>query len=281
VATRYAGERPDVLLALHAEKNAAAIDEYRSRQPRGRLLVVLTGTDLYGPRAPGPGAQRSLALADRVVVLHPGGVADLPRAQRSKGRVILQSAVPVRARRRRDAFEVAVVGHLRAVKDPFRAALAARRLKAASRVRVLHIGEEIERGLAARARYEMRRNPRYRWLGGRSPSEARRLIARSRLLAVTSRSEGGANVISEALVAGVPVVSSAHKAAVALFGPRYPGLFPVGATLELRALLARCEAGGAFYRDLGRRCRELSARFTPERERLSWRRLLEELRRSP
>ena len=47
----------------------------------------------------------------------------------------------------------------------------------------------------------METNPRYRWLGNLPHWQARRRLARSRLLVVSSKMEGGANVISEALVA--------------------------------------------------------------------------------
>lgn len=279
VGSRYAGERYDLLLALHAEKNAGAIERFRRLHPGRALVVVLAGTDLYGARALGSRARRSLRLADLLVVLHPRAAADLPRAVRPKARVILQSAALPHApsRRRSDAFEVAVVGHLRAVKDPFRAALAVRRLPSSSRLRVLHVGAEVQPGLADRARAEMRRNPRYLWLGARTPGAARRLIARSRLLVLSSRHEGGANVLSEALVARVPVISSAHRAAVGLLGARHPGLFPVGDTAALRRLLERAEADARFYAELARRSRRLAARFSPARERAAWNRLLLEL----
>lgn len=279
VRSRYDGGRYDLLLALHAEKNADAIERFRRLHRESALVVLLAGTDLYGPRGLGPRGRRSLRLADRLVVLHPRAAADLPRAVRRRARVILQSAVAPRApaRRRADVFEVAVVGHLRAVKDPFRAALAVRRLPPRSRLRVVHAGAEAEPGMASRARAEMRRNPRYLWLGERTPVAARRLIARSRLLVLSSRDEGGANVLSEALAAGVPVISSAHRAAIGLLGASYPGLYRVGDTAALRSLLQRAEGDKHFYPELRRRCRLLARSITPEREREAWRRLLAEL----
>jgi putative glycosyltransferase (TIGR04348 family) len=279
VRSRYEREDCDALVALHAEKSAPGIERFRRLHSGRALVVVLAGTDLYGRRALRPAARRSLALADRLVVLHPGAALDLPPSVRGKARVILQSALPrrPRPRRRGDAFELAVVGHLRAVKDPFRAALAVRRLPRSSRLRVLHLGAEAEPGMAARARAEMGRNPRYRWLGARPHGAAMRLIARSRLLVLTSRNEGGANVISEALVAGVPVISSAHRAAVALLGADYPGLFPVGDTAALRSRLIRAETDGRFVARLRRRCARVARDLTPAREREAWRGLLREL----
>lgn len=279
VGSLYGGEHYDALVALHAEKSAPGIERFHRLQRGRALVVVLAGTDLYGRRALRRAARRSLALADRLVVLHPGAALDLPRPVRAKARVILQSAVAARTRprKRRDVFEVAVVGHLRAVKDPFRAALAARRLPPASRLRVLHSGGEAEPGMAARAKAEMRRNPRYHWLGEQPHAEALRLIARSRMLVLTSRNEGGANVISEALVAGVPVISSAHRAAVSLLGKDYPGLFPVADTAALSSRLLRAEADRHFCARLARRCARIAGRLTPAREREVWRRVLAEL----
>lgn len=279
VRSRQADEGYDALVALHAVKSAPGIERFRRLHAERPLVVVLAGTDLYGRGARCRAARRSLALADRLVVLHPGAALDLPRPVRGKTRVILQSAAAPRRRprRRADAFEVAVVGHLRSVKDPFRAALAVRQLPPGSRLRVVHLGGQTEPGMAARARAEARRNPRYRWLGERPRGETLRWIARCRLLVLSSRNEGGANVISEALAAGVPVICSAHRAAVSLLGADYPGLFPVGDTAALRSRLVRAEADERFLGRLRSRCARVARALTPVRERLGWRRLLAEL----
>src|SRR5213079_1662071 len=102
----------------------------------------LTGTDLYRDIHRSAVARRSLELATRLVALQPHGVEELPAELRGKTRVIFQS---VDAPKRRpspaaEAFEVCVLGHLRPVKDPFRAAAAARLLPATSRVRIVQIG---------------------------------------------------------------------------------------------------------------------------------------------
>ena len=50
--------------------------------------------------------------------------------------------------------------------------------------------------------------------------------------------EGGANVISESLVARVPVIASEIAGSIGLLGRRdYPGYFPVRDTAALAALL--------------------------------------------
>ena len=127
------------------------------------------------------------------------------------------------------------------------------------------------------ARAEERTNPRYRWLGDLPRPETLRLLGRSRLLALTSVLEGGANVVSEALAASVPVISSRIAGSIGLLGPAYPGYFPVGDTEALRGLLLRAESDAAFYRQLKQWCEGLKPLADPARERESWKSLLAEL----
>ena len=284
VAQTYRGEPTDALIALHARRSAAAVFRFRRQHPRKPIVLALTGTDIYGNLSHTPRARQAMKLADRLVILQPLARKNIPPRWRSKARVIFQSVERIRSRPDASGrgftrfFDVAVVGHLRRVKDPFRAALAARLLPADSRIRVLHAGAALEPGMAARARAEMRRNPRYRWLGRVSPAAARRLLARSRLLALSSFLEGGANVISEALVEGVPVLASRIPGSVGLLGQGYPGYFPVGSTRALARLLRRAEADPRFCARLRRWCAQRARRFHPARERAAWKKLLGELR---
>src|ERR1700694_956207 len=106
------------------------------------------------------------------------------------------------------SFDVCVIGHLRTVKDPFRTAMAARLLPRSSRIRVVQVGGGLTEAMADRAPKEMRVNQRYEWLGEQSRSRVRRILAKSRLCVLSSRMEGGANVLSEAIVASVPILAS-------------------------------------------------------------------------
>jgi putative glycosyltransferase (TIGR04348 family) len=282
VLQRYAGEGFDMLVALHARKSAASVAAFARARPGAPIVVTLTGTDVYGDLGGSAAARRSLALATRILALQPLAARELSAPLRSKVRVLYQSAhKPARpARRRAHVFEVGVLAHLRAVKDPLRAALAARRLPAGSRIRVLHLGAPLDPLLARRARREEALNPRYRWLGERPRSQALRILARCRLLVLTSRLEGGANVVSEAVVCGVPVISSRIAGSVGLLGADYPGYFPAGDTRALARLLERAERDAAFRARLTRRGRRLQPLFHPARERAAWRRLIEEARES-
>jgi len=167
---------------------------------------------------------------------------------------------------------------LREVKDPFRTEEAVRGLPVTSRLRVRHVGRGLERGLERDARQRAGKNPRYVWLGERAGWETRREIARSRLLVLTSRFEGGANVVSEAVVSGVPVLSSRIACVEGLLGRDYPGFFSVGDTAALRALLERAESEPSYLEELRSRCRARRPLFTPARERRAWKELLAELR---
>jgi glycosyltransferase involved in cell wall biosynthesis len=302
----YRGERCDLLVALHARHSAAAVGAFRSAHPDLPVVLALTGTDLYEAIHTDPIARQTLELASRLVVLQPLGIEELPERLRARARVIYQSAeapgrsaeprrtavgppsrggqkVPLGKRHlpRPGLFEICVLGHLRPVKDPFRTALASRLLPPSSRLRVLHVGSALSPDMAEQARAEAAANPRYRWLGDLPRWKALRTLARSRLLVLTSRLEGGANVLSEAIAAGVPMLASHIPGSVGLLGADYPGFFPVGDTQALADLLHRAETDAAFYNSLKAWCRRLRPLVRPARERQSWRRLLGELQTGP
>jgi putative glycosyltransferase (TIGR04348 family) len=279
IVVEYQGEDCDLLVALHAFKSHASIRRFRDARPTDPLVVGLTGTDLYGDIYTRPDAVESLGLATRLVLLQPLGRNVLPADVQDKARVIYQSVqVPSSTPgTRTDVFEVCVMGHLRPVKDPSRTALAARLLPAASRIQVLHVGGALSEDLAEEARAEAARNPRYQWLGELPQSEALAVLSRCHLLSLTSQSEGGANAISEAVVAGVPVISSHIDGSIGLLGQDYPGYFPVGDTQALADLLWRAESDSEFYDSLRDRCARLRPLFEPAREKQSWADLLREL----
>jgi len=84
-------------------------------------------------------------------------------------------------------------------------------------------------------------------------------------------------VISEAVVAGLPVVSSRIAGSVGLLGADYPGYYPVEDEAALRTLLLRAESDPAFYAVLEAGCAARRPLFTPAREKAGWESLLAEL----
>ena len=283
IAATYEGEACDLLIAMHARRSADAVFRFRRDQPGKPIVVALTGTDLYRDIRVSAKAQRALETATLLIALQPLAAAELKPASRRKLRVIFQSAESVHEKNRpieAPTFDVCVVGHLRYVKDPLRAAYAVRNLPPSSRIRILHAGAALDVRLAEKARVEESRNPRYRWLGEISRPRARRLIAGSRLMVLSSWIEGGANVISEALVEGVPVLASHIPGSIGLLGADYAGYFPAGDTAALTELLLRAETERPFYARLRAACKERARLFKPAREMSAWQKVLRELRQT-
>ena len=123
---------------------------------------------------------------------------------------------------------------------------------------------------------ETRANARYVWRGDRPRADVRRLFGRARAMVLSSLSEGGANVISEAVAAGVPVLASRIDGSVGLLGRDYPGYFPVGDTAALARLLHRIETGPEFLTSLRRAIVRRAHLFRPAHEKAAWRKLIGE-----
>jgi putative glycosyltransferase (TIGR04348 family) len=285
VANHYVGGPAELMIALHAWRSADSIRRFRDLHPDRPLIVALSGTDIYDyiDRDPAP-TLHSLECADRLVALQELVQRRLPARFRRKVRVIHQSAsaLPRHIARAARSFEVAVIGHLRQVKDPFRAAQAARRLPATSRIRIVHLGAAESPDWAAKAKSEMKANPRYLWRGDSPRAAVRRLLARARAMVLSSRSEGGANVVSEAAVAGVPILASRIDGSVGLLGTDYPGYFPVGDSAALARLLRRIESNPDFLLRLQGAIARRGHLFRPAREKSAWKRLIGEvMRESP
>ncbi len=278
LARSWDGSPCDVLVALHATKSHPSVMRYRDLRPRAPLVVGLAGTDLYQDLPSSREARRSLELATRLTVLQPLGLEALPPEVRHKARVLVQSALPAPAAPPPPGvFRVCLIAHVRAVKDAFLAAEAARLLPERSRVQVAHLGAALDAGAEAQARREMAENPRYLWLGERRRREALSILAGSRLLVITSRLEGGSNALSEAVASGVPVLSTRIDGSVGLLGDGHPGFFPVGDAAALAGLLARTEEDAAFMAALRRETERVRPLVEPAREREAWRALLAEL----
>jgi len=252
---------------------------FKRRHPDKPLVLCLTGTDVYQDIRDDADAQHSMELADRIVVLQPLAVEELPRHLHAKTTAIVQSARPTpgAAAHRGDVFEVCVVGHMRPVKDPLRAAIASRLLPDSSRIRVLQVGGAMTEDMANLAEAELAANPRYRWLGELPAWRTRRVMKRSRLMVVSSLLEGGANVVCEALADGVPVIASCIPGNIGLLGEAYPGYYTTGSERELAELLDRAETQPRFLEKLREHCAERAHLVRPEAEREAWEILLGEV----
>lgn len=272
---------PQCLIALHARRSADAVERHAGGFPQCPRVVVLTGTDLYRDLPADLSAQRSLELATHLVVLQEAGLDAIEPVHRRKCRVIYQSArllAPGTPRTR--TFDLVLVGHMRAEKDPATPMRAITRLPAASKVRLIHIGEALSEDYAQAARELMtRRWPsirRYRWLGGRAHHETRRQIRDARAMIISSVMEGGANVIVEAVTCGVPVLASRIPGNVGMLGTEYDGYFALGDDEGLARLIDRVSREPDFLARLRRQCAARAPLFEPAREWADVNRLVDE-----
>ncbi|HSS46945.1 MAG TPA: selenoneine biosynthesis selenosugar synthase SenB [Burkholderiales bacterium] len=272
------GRRADAMIALHARKSCESIKKFSVLQPDQSLILCLTGTDLYRDIKTDASARESLQLASRIIVLQEMGLQELSPELRRKTRVIYQSAKPVKPTLPlKNCFEICIIGHLREEKDPFRCVMALQHLPPSSRIRVSHMGRAMTGAMEKEARRWMAREPRYQWLGEIPHRQARRRLARSRAMVISSRMEGGANVISEALMARVPIIASSIRGNIGMLGADYSGYYPLGDERRLALLLQRVENDPAFRRLLNRQCKKRLPLIQEKTEKNSLKRLLAEL----
>ena len=276
IIVEWQGEPADAMIALHARRSYAAIVGFALAFPQRPLIVVLTGTDLYRDIQTDAAAQHALQLATRLVVLQTRGLDELSAALQTKTRVVFQSAPTLSARPKRTrTFDICVVAHLRDEKDPLRAAHAAELLPAASRIRVLHVGAALTPEMVRQAEH-CRHNPRWKWLGARPHADTRRLIAGCRLLVQSSRMEGGANTIVEAVSAGVPVLASNISGNIGMLGEDYSGYYPLADSQALARLMRRAETEPDYYAELAALCAARAPLFEPHCERVAVQNLIKE-----
>ncbi|NJD34971.1 MAG: TIGR04348 family glycosyltransferase [Betaproteobacteria bacterium] len=267
IELEWTGVDDEMMIALHARRSALSIARFATVYPQRPLVLVLTGTDLYRDIRSDAQAQQSLELATRLIVLQPEGLRELSPAHAAKAMTIYQSARFLRpGRRSRRHFDLALVGHQRAEKDPLTAVRALLRLPAELPVRLFHVGAALDPGLAAEVAALGALDGRYRWLGALSQAATRQIIKRCRLLLLPSLMEGGANVLIEAVTSGVPVLGSDIPGNRGMLGADYPGWFPVGNAERLAELMTRTVQDPGYYASLSRHCAERVSLFSPARE---------------
>ncbi len=282
IANDWNGQPAGVLVALHALRSHDAVLKFRAAHPDRPIVLVLTGTDLYRDLA-GGACRRDRAIAtmhaaDRLVVLQDEAAAAVPGELRSKLVTIFQSVAPLeRQPTSAHRFLVTLIGHLREEKDPFCIVRALRRLPEATALHVLHLGQAMDEAHQRDAECAMQQDARYAWLGELPHRAALRWLASSDLMVISSRMEGGAHVVSEAIAAGVPVLASDIAGNRGLLGADYPGYFPVGDDAALAALLARAMAEPDFLALLTNAVLARRPLVSPDTERAAIAALLDSL----
>ena len=231
----------DVMLALHARKSASSIAAWHARHGAHGLGVALTGTDIYPDITRDALAMASLDRAASLVVLQEQALSALPALHRGKARVIFQSCLqhqPLAKTTRQ--LRAVMVGHLREEKNPTMLWRAVRAIAPDAGILIDHIGDALDPALATEALATARDCPHYRWLQGLSHKVTQQRIQRAHLLVHTSRSEGGAIVISEAIRSGTPVLATRIAGNVGLLGADYAGLVEPDDDAALATRLLQC-----------------------------------------
>jgi putative glycosyltransferase (TIGR04348 family) len=261
VATKDVSSDADLMLALHARKSHDSILDFWRRHPSRPIVVALTGTDVYRDIHLSGEAQESLERADRLIVLQPKAAEELAPRLREKVRVVVQSSsTALRHKPAKGKFRLCVIGHLREEKDPLRA-LAALRFLSKRDLEVVHIGQLLDSKLKPQTK-----DKRYKWLGGVPHASALRWLASSHAMVISSRMEGGANVVCEAIRIGVPVLASNIAGNMGLLGEGYAGYFTAGDEASLAALIMKVQDKGALYKTLKRQIAALRPMVAPRSE---------------
>lgn len=273
LVTDYRDEPCDLFIALHAWRSHQAVASFQDQHLDTPVIVALTGTDIYDHQYRFPEETLgSMLRADCLIGLHHRVRLDIPAKFSEKLATVLQSAdQPGRwhGHKTDDHFLVCVIGHLRDEKDSLRAARASRLLPDDSTIKVVNAGKAHSPEWETRTLEEQAANPRFEWLGEVDKPEIQALMLRSRLMVISSVMEGGANVVSEACRAGLPVIASDISGNIGLLGDDYPGYFRTGDEQDLARLLAKAEKSPGLLAELAQRVSRLATDFTPEKEQAS------------
>jgi putative glycosyltransferase (TIGR04348 family) len=282
LAQEWDGAAADLMIALHARRSAPSIARWAAAVPRKPLVVVLTGTDLYRDLPHDADAERSVASADRLIVLHEGALADLPPVHRDKAVVCFPSCARRAAQRKTTRhLRALMVGHLRDEKDPRTYFAAARKLADREDILLDHIGAPLDEALGREAQALMHEQPNYRWLGGLPHAATLARIQRAHVLVHPSAIEGGAHVVIEAMRSGTPVLASKIAGNVGLLGGGYRGYFAPGDASGLAILLQRVRGDPTMLRGLRMQCDQRAPLFDPARESGTLHRVIAQLLETP
>ena len=267
VTESWSGEDAAILIALHAYRSYSSIMRFHEHYPARPIALVLTGTDLYRDIAMHDEVLRSMEVSDQLIVLQASALDSVPEHLRYKTHVIYQSVQVNSYDRVTSAdFQVIVIGHLREEKDPFCIARSLPMMPLDSKIQVLHLGMAMNEEMEIAARGYSQNLERYRWLGEVGHAHALKALSSSSLMVISSRMEGGAHVVSEAIALGVPVIASDIPGNRGLLGDDYLGYYPAGKEGALANLLYKAETIPDFYSALKSQIDILRDLVSPGRE---------------
>jgi putative glycosyltransferase (TIGR04348 family) len=270
VTESWSGGDAGLLIALHAYRSHQSIVEFKKKYPNRHIVLILTGTDLYRDMENHSEVIQSMEMADQLITLQSSALDSIPASLRYKAQVIYQSVeIDINNSLTKEDFLVSIIGHLREEKDPFCIARSLPLLPADSKITVRHLGQAMNSEMKDLAKHFNATIDRYQWIGEVSHADALRMISQSRLMVISSRMEGGAHVVSEAIALGIPVIASDIPGNRGLLGEDYPAYYPVADESALANLLYRSETMPTFYASLQKYIDLRKELIKPAREKQS------------
>jgi putative glycosyltransferase (TIGR04348 family) len=270
VTESWSGGDTGLLIALHAYRSHQSIVAFKKQYPNRPIVLILTGTDIYRDIANHGEVIQSMEMADQLVVLQSAAIHSVPTQLRHKVQVIYQSVeMDIGDSDSKEDFLISVIGHLRDEKDPFCIARSLPLLPSDSKITVKHLGQAMNSQMKDQATTLNATIDRYQWLGEVSHADALKMLSNSCLMVISSRMEGGAHVVSEAIALGIPVIASDIPGNRGLLGEDYPGYYPVADESALATLLYRAEKVPSFYASLQKHIDLRRELITPAREKQS------------
>ncbi len=268
----------DVLIALHARKSAHFIDDFDRVNPDGKMIVFLTGTDLYRDIPNGCKiCEASMDRADALVVSQEVSLTSVPYKFRDKSTVVHKSIqlpeLELNAEAEPGLFSV--VGHLREVKQPFMAVESLQLLD--DSVRLVLLGDAVALDYGGAAQSWQFKEPRFKWLGRLEYVETLKWMQRSVATINTSLVEGGANSVGESIVLGVPVLASRIEGNVGMLGADYEGYFSPDDKQGLADLMSRVIHDADLSVRLRDQVKERSKIFLRENEKQDWIKVIQKI----
>ena len=282
----------DLMIALHARRSAESIALWKSKPDRPLILALTGTDLYRDIRTDAAAQESMRLADAMIVLQAEGLNELTPALRAKTRVIHQSVRAVQRVDPPSTYCLITVIGHLRDEKDPLRAAHALAHLPATSRIRVVQLGGAMDDALAREARdiaaREARaiaaretqesaapaardiaargarnispreaRGPsalgaRYRWPGELAHGDAMRWLARSHAMVISSRMEGGAHVVSEAIACGVPVLASDIPGNRGLLGSDYPGYYPLADEAALARLMLRVEKDKRFVLALER-----------------------------
>jgi putative glycosyltransferase (TIGR04348 family) len=270
VTESWSGGDAGLLIALHAYRSHQSIVAFKKQYLIRPIVLILTGTDIYRDIKNHSEVIESMEMAEQLIVLQSSAVNSVPAHLRHKVQVIYQSVeMDIRDSAVKEDFLVSVIGHLRDEKDPFCVVRSLPLLPSDSKITVKHLGLAMNPQMKDQATNFNATIDRYEWLGEVSHADALKVLSNSCLMVISSRMEGGAHVVSEAIALGIPVIASDIPGNRGLLGEDYPGYYPVANENALATLLYRAENTPTFYASLQKHIDLRRELITPAREKQS------------